>query len=477
MEKLPFELINLICQSMTLKEMACLSLANRYIYQFIFHEDFYLLCKSLYKCKPVTFNHKYDLMVQLIKYEKHFKRYVLVYNFTTICGGIHNIFFSYVCKKGCLEIATWLVEMFPQIDVRSDHDIAFVTACKHKHFNVAEWLIEICPPIAERYNGDIFDYACEFGKFQIAEWIIKKTHPSDLYRLCTKNSYFAWEYHNFDIVELIVKTCPQIKIHKPNEEDLVTACRYGCVKLIELFVKKNPQINIRFNNDAPFQGACERGHLKTAKLLIEICPQIDIRANNDRALSGAVTCNFIEMIEWLIEICPINDVPSFCNRAFQFACEYGYLKVAKSVFKKYSNIDIRANNDGAFYNALDAYDYKTIRWLVKKCPQIIEDENRKNAAFEVTCKHCSLKNAKWLFENWPQINIRANKDDVFKYVCRYRKIKKAKWLAEICSDYIIIQESPVILYKIKKQPKVQYFSRIKSPFGIIKDTLQNKKLN
>ena len=58
--------------------------------------------------------------------------------------------FMTVCRNGHLEVAKWLLEVKPDINISAYNDYAFRCACEYGHLELAQWLADEVKP--ERYE-------------------------------------------------------------------------------------------------------------------------------------------------------------------------------------------------------------------------------------------------------------------------------------------------------------------------------------
>jgi len=80
--------------------------------------------------------------------------------------------FQYLCKKGYLSLAQWLLSVKPTIDISEVDEAAFRHACGRGHLEVAQWLLSVKPNIniSAGYE-EAFIYACKNGHLSVAEWL------------------------------------------------------------------------------------------------------------------------------------------------------------------------------------------------------------------------------------------------------------------------------------------------------------------
>ena len=83
--------------------------------------------------------------------------------------------FKFACLFGYLNVAKWLIEIKPDIDISSENNYAFRTACYNGNLNLAKWLLEIKPNIdISIENYYIFRSACNNGVVKVPKWLLEK---------------------------------------------------------------------------------------------------------------------------------------------------------------------------------------------------------------------------------------------------------------------------------------------------------------
>jgi len=158
-----------------------------------------------------------------------------IYNNYRIIKNKNNFAFCWCCRNGYLEMAKWLLEVKPDINIAEEDYFCFLEACCNGHIEVVKWLLDII-------KNDIFDSLYEYG-FSMA--------------CCAGHLEMAKFLYN--IKQIIIK---------PIYED-------------------------------SFYYACENGHLEVAKWLLDIFPTIDISVVNEAAFVNSCENNHLEVAKWL----------------------------------------------------------------------------------------------------------------------------------------------------------------------------------
>lgn len=147
---LPNEIINNVCNFLSIVDMTCLSNTCIRFHNFIQNDRYYLFCKETYNKYGSRLNgNRVTFLIAMGKKIEYFKRFYT--NNPTI---YHNTFFKHVCAGGHLELAKTLKEIFPAMDISEDFDAIFLFACEGNQLECAKWLMELCPRYKIRYGHD-----------------------------------------------------------------------------------------------------------------------------------------------------------------------------------------------------------------------------------------------------------------------------------------------------------------------------------
>ena len=145
--------------------------------------------------------------------------------------------FRMACENGHLEVAQWLLQVKPNIQVDALNEWAFRNACMMRHLKVAKWLLQVKPDIdISVKNEDAFRLACANGHLEVAKWLLQ------------------------------IK--PNIQVDALNEWAFRMACANGHLEIAKLL--HNWMLIITHNYVTAFRYACENGHLKVAEWLVKI---------------------------------------------------------------------------------------------------------------------------------------------------------------------------------------------------------------
>ena len=82
-----------------------------------------------------------------------------------------NNLFSTACQYGQLDMAKWLLQIKPDIDISTNNDYAFRWVCYKGYLDIAKWLLQIKPDINISAEDEFaFRWACLEGHIHIVKW-------------------------------------------------------------------------------------------------------------------------------------------------------------------------------------------------------------------------------------------------------------------------------------------------------------------
>jgi ankyrin repeat protein len=316
--------------------------------------------------------------------------------------------------KKYFELSNWLLDFQPYM-----FNKLFYSMCAKNHIETVKYMYGICPEYSLLNYFSAFCSACSGGSLEIAKWILE-IHPeldisaSNEYAFCC-----ACENNHIEIVKWLFEINPTMDISALDEDAFCKACNNGHIEIVKLLFEIKPTINISILNEYAFRRACQKGHIEIAKLLLEVKHDINLLADHNGAFCGACDNSCLEVIKWLLELTPTINVSCYFHSAcesgnintakllfelkpsdidiyaendylFRFACDNDCLDVAKWLCSlnptKYSLVIVDQSID-SFYineNIIITGSVEVNSENCDDCPICYE----KNANIRSNCNHC-----------------------------------------------------------------------------------------
>ena len=193
--------------------------------------------------------------------------------------------FQRVCANDYLDMAKWLLEITPTIDI-SICEKAFHVACSCGSLKVAKWLLEIHSTI--NISAETFRVVCGNDYLDIAKWLLEITPTIDI-SICEDAFRLACRCGSLKVAKWLLEIHSTINISADNEYAFRAACFYDYLPVINWLLHIKPNIDIRINDDEAFRDACENGAREVAKLLRSINPNYKFKYNKDGSISYKIT--------------------------------------------------------------------------------------------------------------------------------------------------------------------------------------------
>ena len=110
-----------------------------------------------------------------------------------ISGTRWNKEYPFKVSNGHLDVAKWLLEIKPDIDISVDCEDAFRYACRQGHLNIAKWLYEVKPDIdISVCFYEPIRYACGNGYLELPKWLYE-TFPGINLDICDQFSISSYK--------------------------------------------------------------------------------------------------------------------------------------------------------------------------------------------------------------------------------------------------------------------------------------------
>ena len=117
-----------------------------------------------------------------------------------------NSAFCYVCFFGHVEMAKWLLQTDPTIDVCAENHFAFRFAFKYRYYDIVEWIQSLKPFLYEitydAINGTLFDFNINTKK--CAKWL-QRRYPLWLASSSTPTKHCVFRKISPDVSRYIIQ--------------------------------------------------------------------------------------------------------------------------------------------------------------------------------------------------------------------------------------------------------------------------------
>lgn len=209
--------------------------------------------------------------------------------------------FQLACERGDYNLATWLLQINPTIEITLD---IFIMVCANGHLNIAKWLLKINTNITNTPNeiDMAFVFACERGQLDVAKWLYK----SNLYTNSLELIQIAFRFgcQHLHITQWLLEIQPTIDISYENDFSFQYLCAMGNYDMAKWLYTLKPNINVSANNNVPFIMACKNNHSILAKWLYSIKPTIILSVNMLKVFHYEYFINnysskYLDIIPWL----------------------------------------------------------------------------------------------------------------------------------------------------------------------------------
>lgn len=306
---LPIEIIDCVCNYLTIKEICRLSTCDTYTRTAVMTNRFFSYCHNVFV------NENQPVIINLMKDHRFFFR-----------------FYASLPNKFC-------------------HKKLFYYACIEGHTSIVNLLSHQKKKLDKNFLSDTFMSVCKIGKPSVANLLISLVkHPYEIYVDGIKEACIG---NNQEMIKFLYT-----KINETS--NYVRPTYYG-----------GWQYALNFSLNHIFEYSCENGYLDSAKQVLELATQKTQLLKNDYALRWVCIKGQLDTFIWLIEIYLQYNLDLDPHELFRHACEFGHLKIVKWLYYTYDQIDMRAWNDYAFRCACSKGHSDVVQFLCAICPSYV----------------------------------------------------------------------------------------------------------
>jgi len=318
--------------------------------------------------------------------------------------------FCSVCSKGYLDIAKFLLEIKPDIDISIRGEEPIKRACEKGHLEIVKYLLQIKPDInLSISNNKPFIYSCKSGKLELVKFLFYLNNIKDnknilLTDKCfTKSFEYICEFGYLNILQFLLEVYPTLNITDNNNIGLCLACEKGYIDIVKCILHFKPDIDIYQCDFFPFRIACSKGYIEIVKLLLN-------HNNNKRpeqfiiedAFKHSCQNNQFEIIKFLLEYDPSIDIKKckILNTIFK----NNFIDMINLILEKYLHLYTKEDFINNFYIVCENGNLHLLKLLYKYFPDWLLDKNLYKYNFISACKGGYLELVQQLYEWNPTIN-------------------------------------------------------------------------
>ena len=141
-------------------------------------------------------------------------------------SGEANTAFCEACVNGHLDVARWLFDNVPGLDVHARHDAAFRNASMYGHLTIARWLHDDVGGVDVDYYADLwFQRVCRNGHVDVARWLHDHVGGVDAHADDDQAFTFACSHGQLDVARWLHEHVGGVSVHA-YDQAFIWACNH-----------------------------------------------------------------------------------------------------------------------------------------------------------------------------------------------------------------------------------------------------------
>ena len=350
-------------------------------------------------------------------------------------------FFS-ACCEGNLEIAKWLTNIEPKIINTEWISSTFLSACSKGHINIAKFIFDSTEEKhRNKFVENVLGEVCENKQLEVLKWLLEIDKKVSTSKYFVKFTFLSsCQKGNIEMVKYLISIYSKSIILNVLYMDQINiafifACSNNDWEIAEYIKNSYPQIDFLDKDECYyssncFESACQNGNIEIAKRLYNLNPELDRNSNFSFNFSNLCMTGDLESVKWYINQNPNNEIDDNILSEIIVSVEDKHIEILNWLITFKPDLIDETEIDNFFLEALDKNHIGAINFF-SKLKKNYNHEDIQNI-FQKCCYSLDTVLIEWFFDNFSTIN-NIDKDFIDELInCGYLKV--VRWLYNKFND-------------------------------------------
>jgi hypothetical protein len=243
-----------------------------------------------------------------------------------------------VCYKSNIDIAKFLLELDPNIDLKYENYNIYTHSCYDSTIEFIQWLTPICinhGMVLDDVINNAFINSFK-NKLNVSEWI----YNLDTNKQITKNTFdriFTESCYNkkIETAKWIYSVCPYPDILENAENIFIHTCD---IEICKWLLSIKPDINIRAKDDEAFINGYRLHNYEFSHWLLSLDNTINIGSQDNCVFLITLRSRHFDEFDWLLSQKPHADLTIDNHYIFKYLCKRGHPSSVLHLMKHLPNL-------------------------------------------------------------------------------------------------------------------------------------------